>query len=312
MVRAALLKHGDDLWPALGKIVFIGTPHYGSPAIAGYLKNHLWGLELLAVLGLYLSRTTFRSLWGVLGMLPAPRGIYPGTRSDDPRPWQPAETGDRYIHPCANFDLYRADAWDLGLNTAAAAQLQAVLDAAADVHASMLKAHRELGWSQLDRMLIIAGVGYRTLFRLAYRREFFGLWEHAVKEQSRVAGDPHREGDGRVPLASAALENVTIRYARAVHGGMPNVPAVYQDVFRWLNDQPLQLPDTPEGALSKHLAAGVGGSESPHLDGTGRAKELEDDPGLWDVEELSSERVQELVALVESEQLPEFNLQRIL
>jgi hypothetical protein len=312
MIRTALLEHGDELWPLVGKIVFLGTPHYGSPAIGGYLKNHLWGLELLAVLGLYLSRETFRSLWGVLGMLPAPRGIYPGTRSDDSGPWRPSNAGDQYLHPCANFDMYRADAWDLGLDPKAGAQLQAVLDATADMHMRMLVAHQDLGWDQLDRMLVIAGVGYRTLFRLAYRSGFFGLWQHAVKEQSRIPGDPHREGDGRVPLASTALEKVTTRYVQAVHGSLPNVPAVYEDVFRWLNDQPPELADTPDGALSAHLAADGGESEAPHLDGSRRAARFDDNPGLWDVEEPDPDRLRDLVARIEADQLPEFNLVRIL
>jgi pimeloyl-ACP methyl ester carboxylesterase len=30
MVRSTLRQFGDDLWPVLGRIAFIGTPHYGS------------------------------------------------------------------------------------------------------------------------------------------------------------------------------------------------------------------------------------------------------------------------------------------
>ena len=52
-----------DLWNVVGQIVFVGTPHYGSPAIMGYLKNHFWGFELLALLGRYLSRATFQTMW---------------------------------------------------------------------------------------------------------------------------------------------------------------------------------------------------------------------------------------------------------
>ena len=54
MVRTTLMNY-PELWRRVGRIVFIGTPHYGSPAIAGYLKNHLWGFELLALLGRYLK-----------------------------------------------------------------------------------------------------------------------------------------------------------------------------------------------------------------------------------------------------------------
>jgi pimeloyl-ACP methyl ester carboxylesterase len=102
MVRAALNGIDKRLWQKIGRIVFIGTPHYGSPSIAGYLKNHLWGWEELAIIGMFLDRETFRSLRGVLSLLPAPAGIYPGTRNGE-------------AHPCANFDLYNAEEWELGL-----------------------------------------------------------------------------------------------------------------------------------------------------------------------------------------------------
>ncbi|HEY0038644.1 MAG TPA: alpha/beta hydrolase, partial [Longimicrobium sp.] len=200
MVRATLMAHGDTLWPKLGRIVFIATPHYGSGAIAGYLKNHLWGWELLAVLGFYLSRATLRSMWGVLSLLPAPAGIYPGTRPGDPHPWKGGDADDPYHHPVANFDLYRAESWKLELDADETKRLQTVLDAAADFHRRMQAHHAGLSQDQRDRMLVIAGVGYKTLFRLAYGRSFFGIWERAEKVTSRIPGDPHREGDGRVPV----------------------------------------------------------------------------------------------------------------
>lgn len=310
MIRAALMEHGDEMWPLLGKVVFIGTPHYGSAAIAGYLKNHLWGFEALAVLGRYLSRDTFRSLWGVLGMLPSPRGIYPGTRPNDKDPWQSPDAGDPYVHPCANFDMYRAETWDLGLDGAATARLQDVLDGAARFHKEMFDAHFALGYEHLDRMLMIAGVGYKTLFRLAYEQHFFGLWERAEKQRDRVDGDRHRDGDGRVPLASALLENVTVRYVKGVHAGLPNIPAVYEEVFRWLNGEALQLPDTPEGALRQHLAVGGTESEAPRLDGTSRAVPLTDDPGLWSFDPNPGE-LNALFELIEAEEPPWFNLTRM-
>lgn len=309
VIRAALMEHGDELWPILGKVVFIGTPHYGSPAIAGYLKNHLWGFEALAVVGLYLSRDTFRSLWGVHEMLPAPRGIYLGTRQNESDPWMPAGGDKSYVHPCANFDMYRAESWALGLNPAATTQLQVVLDNAARFHTEMHEAHLTLPWERLDRMLMIAGVGQKTLFRLAYKSHFFGLWEHAAKELDRVPGDLHREGDGRVPLASAQLENVATRYVKGVHGGLPNIPAVYNEVFRWLRDDPLKLDDTPQGALSHHLAADETESAAPRLDGSARA--TTDDAGLWGFDP----RPDELSALrnnVEMQEPQWFNLTRML
>ena len=50
MIRTALMSHGTGLWPKVGKIDFLATPHYGSVSITGYLKNHL--REQLAVLGI--------------------------------------------------------------------------------------------------------------------------------------------------------------------------------------------------------------------------------------------------------------------
>ena len=97
MIRTAL-RDDPSLWDVVGKVVFIGTPHFGSPAITTYLKNHFWGVELFAVLGLFLSRATFRSMWGALSMLPAPVGLYPGTTTEQ----RPDE------HPTANFDHYDA------------------------------------------------------------------------------------------------------------------------------------------------------------------------------------------------------------
>ena len=101
-------------------MAFIGTPHYGSPAIAGYLKNHLWGFESLALLGRYPDRSAFRSMRGVLNLMPAPEDVYPGAAPN--------------AHPCANFDLYDADAWRLDLNPGERAALQAALDDTARLH----------------------------------------------------------------------------------------------------------------------------------------------------------------------------------
>jgi pimeloyl-ACP methyl ester carboxylesterase len=308
MIRAALMEHGAELWPKIGKIVFIGTPHYGSTAIAGYLKNHLWGFELMAVLGNYLSRATFRTLWGVLSLLPAPRGIYPGTRPTDTNPWRSDDSSDPYIHPCANFDLYWADDWKLGLNSEETKNLQRVLDATGDFYGRLYKAHRDLDQEQRDKMVVIAGVGYQTLFRLAYAPGFLGLWEKTVKvfQRERDGNDPHREGDSRVPLASAMLENVgDIRYVSGVHGGLTNIPAVYQDVFRCLKSEAMQLPRTVAGALSGHLAGPVT-SEAPNLDGTLAASVASDDSGLWQLDNPSAARMRELQKMLTDDNLPGF------
>jgi pimeloyl-ACP methyl ester carboxylesterase len=310
VVRATLMEYGGELWPKLGKIVFLGTPHYGSPSIAGYLKNHLWGSDWMALLGLYLSRETLRSLWGVLALLPAPAGIYPGTRLNDPDPWIPS-AGDGYVHPCANFDLYQVDQWKLDLSAESAAHLQTVLDGAAAFHRDLYRTQMALDREALERMLVIAGVGYETLFRLANRTDFFGMWEHMTKITKRVPGIRHREGDSRVPVASAALENVSIRYIRGVHGELPNMPPVYRNVFRFLKDETMDLPDTEDGALSTHLAPNES-SETPHLDGTAFVSGSGDDPGIWNLEPPASDVLERLRAELEMGRLPQFTRIRLL
>jgi pimeloyl-ACP methyl ester carboxylesterase len=246
VVREAL-RAEPRLWDRIGRIAFIGTPHYGSPAIAGYLKNHLWGFELLALLGRYLSRGTLRSMWGVLNLLPAPAGVYPDSWPDEPG-----------SHPCANFDLYDSVAYRLALAAPEQARLQRVLDASRRFHVELAGWHRSLSQEYRDRMLVVAGVGYRTLFRLAYQPAFGFLWEHMDRVTKRQPGDVHREGDGRVPLASAQLEFVgATRYVRGEHGGLPAIPAVQVAVFDWLHERRPDLPATPAAALAATLSDDV-------------------------------------------------------
>jgi pimeloyl-ACP methyl ester carboxylesterase len=304
LVVRSMLKEHDDLWSQIGKIVFIGTPHYGSQSIGGYLKNHFWGFDLMVVLGAYLSREAFRSMWGALSLLPAPNGIYPGTRASDPDPWY--DTKSPYSHPCANFDLYNADSWQLNLSHSETGALQTVLDAAAIMHRDLYQWHQGLMQELRERMLVIAGVGYKTLFRLEYDSQFFGFWKKMAKITERRPSDRHRDGDGRVPVASALLEYVETRYVRGVHGGLTNIPAVYEDMFRWFNAETLDLPDAPEGALAQHLAPRENQSEAPSLDGTDKTVRFSDDPGLWDLADPDLPRIAQLKADLEASQLPEF------
>ena len=296
LVRATLAAHGDDaLWSKLGKIVFIGTPHYGAPVIASYLKKHLWGFELLALLGKYLSRETFRSLWGVLSLLPAPAGVYPGTRPNDPRPWTGGGPGDAYVHPAADFDLYDAAAWKLDLDAAATARLQTILDAVAVFYQGLWEAHRKVPSERRDRMRMVAGVGYKTVFRLERAGGVSGLFRDVETITSRIPCDRHREGDGRVPLASAEIEGVKTHYVKGEHGGLTNLPAVYREVLRWLRDgAEMGLPTTCHVAISGHLAAGDLRSAAPHLDGSARAAPQGDDPGYLDPTPLPASRLAEL------------------
>ncbi|WP_341317485.1 alpha/beta fold hydrolase [Paraburkholderia sp. IMGN_8] len=297
MIRTALMLHGTELWPKVGKVVFIATPHYGSPSIAGYLKNHLWGWEALALVGAFLSRETFRSLWGVLSLLPAPASIYPGTRNGEP-------------HPCANFDLYDAGAYHLNLDATATVNLQKALDAAKKFYSDLYNWHKTaLSPSERGRMLQISGVGRKTLFRLEVKSGWLGAWEDVEKITERTPGDPNREGDGRVPLASAELEGVQHRYIKGQHGTLQNIPAVVQEVLAWINDSELTLPDSAQAALSSHLAGGAD-SIAPNLDGTTGFSPNDDEYDRYS--DIPEARIQELIAELQAGGIPGIDLTRIL
>jgi pimeloyl-ACP methyl ester carboxylesterase len=297
VIRTTLMRYSKDLWPKVGKVVFIGTPHYGAPAIAGYVKNHLWGWDELAVLGLFLSRKTFRSMRGVFNLLPAPNGVYPGTRSGEE-------------HPCANFNLYDAVAYKLDkLDASEILHLQSVLDQTAQLHRDLYAWHSGLLQEFKDRMLMIAGVGYKTMFRLEFDSALWGAWERTRKVTDRTPGDPNRDGDGRVPLASAQLEDVETRYVKGVHGGLQNLPAVSRDVLAWLTDKDLRLSQTPEDALGSHLSADEP-NPAPNLDGTSASDPSSDEFDRF--RDIPEQRVKELVKELDAGRLPNINLARIL
>lgn len=296
MIRSTLMIHGNQLWPKVDRIVFIGTPHYGSPSIAGYLKNHLWGWEGIAIVGMFLSRATFRSLRGVLSLLPAPAGVYPGTR-------------DGEDHPCANFDMYDARAWSLDLDAAATVHLQDVLNEVRAFYTDLYQWHDSLLQDKKDQMLVIAGVGQETLFRLEFNKTFWGLWQHTKKITERTECVPNREGDGRVPLASALLEDVPTRFVKGEHGGLPNIPAVAHDVLAWLTRDELGLATRCSGALKGHLSAADETSSAALLDGSENPSHFRDLP---DYENPTPELRSKIAADLDAGRMPQINLVKIL
>ena len=158
-------------------------------------------------------------------------------------------------------------------------------------------------------MAVIAGVGYKTIFRLVKRKSF--LRRGMKNITNRVEGDRHREGDGRVPLASASLENVQIRYVRTVHGGMPNVPAVYEAALRFLNREDMGLAETAQAALTGHLADGSR-SVAPHLDGSATAQPYSDDPGFLDPKPPTKAEMNAMFAKLDQGALVDFRTVRLL
>ena len=139
------------------------------------------------------------------------------------------------MHPTANFDHYDVDSYALdGLDDAHRLRLQRILDFARANYESLAEAHEALTPQQRRRILTIAGVGQKTVFRLEFVDVAWGLWEKARKVTSRLEGNPHRDGDGRVPVASASLEKVHSRFVKGRHGGLMNIAAVREDILRFL------------------------------------------------------------------------------
>jgi pimeloyl-ACP methyl ester carboxylesterase len=254
LIRTTLMEYYARIAEKVGRIVFLGTPHYGSPVLALYLREHFRGSWAMWLLGKYLSRTTFRTLRGPLELLPAPVGIYPDTRAHG------------LDHPCVNFDPYKASDWKLDLTSLQETDLQRILDDAAALYRDLFTFHGTMDAVLRRGMAVIAGVGYETPFRVEIQP---GLVRRAKTELivDRDRQNKHREGDGSVPVASASLEGVTeIRFIRAEHGALPNIPAVFDDVFRFLKREPMQLSSDPIAALEGHLSANEMTSLTPHLD----------------------------------------------
>jgi pimeloyl-ACP methyl ester carboxylesterase len=309
VIRAALQAHGDELWPMLGRVIFLGTPHYGATLAVRQVKFHLWGPSPMNLfLAALIKPETLRSLWGAVGLIPAPRGIYPGTRPNDPAPVTMGE--GEYDHPAVNFDLYDADAWRLGLSPEATANLQKILDHTRAHYERLHTHHGALDPALRQRMAVIAGVGLNTLYRLAYAPGFFGIGER-MANHSGSGVDAHRGGDGTVPLASAQLENIgTIRYVAGVHAALPNLEAVSDDVFRWLNGEALVLPEKPGAALAGQL--GGEGLENPYPHLTAPAEEYAASATGADFAEPPPEVLAEIEARIAAGDIPrELNLVRL-
>jgi len=301
MVRTALMKHGDELWPKINRMVFIGSPHYGSPAIAGYLKDHFWGFNLLRLLGRFLDRKTLWSMRGIVSLLPAPTGVYPFTREGSPESRE---------HPCADFDLHCADSYDISLPNAERTCMQAALDAAREFSVALHQWHFGLSHQHRSRMAVIAGVGKKTLFRVEVRGN--GPLGSTRRIISRIQGDPHRDGDGRVPIASAQLEGVgATHYIRGEHQELPMIPAVYNGALDWLKGNTVKLSATPIGALQKHLGA-ANLPEAPEL--LPPYEEDPDDPESpgYLQEAVDQTNLDDLQQQLETNRMPEFHRVKIL
>ena len=97
------------------------------------------------------------------------------------------------------------------------------------------------------------------------------------------------------------MDFVEQRYAPVQHGALPNVSLIYNDVFRWLNNAKLELPSSPAGALSDHLASEEYISDAPSLDTNINSDAID----RWQ-DNISQEDLDRLKEKLESGSLPEF------
>lgn len=117
-----------------------------------------------------------------------------------------------------------------------------------------------------------------------------------------------REGDSRVH-SSALLEDVPARFVKGEHGGLPNIPAVAQDVWAWLTHDDLGLASNCDGALKGHLSATDETSGAPLLDGSATPSHFLDLP---DYENPTPELRSKIAVDLDVGRMPEINLVKIL
>jgi pimeloyl-ACP methyl ester carboxylesterase len=300
LVRATLMKHGERLKSRLGRIVFIATPHYGSPTIAYYVREHIRGTWAMWLLGRYLKPATFRSLWGALSLLPAPQGVYPGTRNGE-------------SHPCMNFNCYSAADWKLELNAVDSSNFQKALNHCEQFHRDLFESHQQLDASLIDSIAMIIGVGYEMPFRVELRPGLvYGTRTKVILDRDSTNRD--QESDGSVPVASAMLEGLKdTRYVCGQHSALPNMPAVYKDVFRFLKGDPMQLSTTAAGALHGHLSLQSGTSSTvSYLDQSDDRHTKFRTEHRWTIEEPTDKEWQWLENELNGGRLPQFDRARLL
>jgi hypothetical protein len=101
-----------------------------------------------------------------------------------------------------------------------------------------------------------------------------------------------------------------MRYVKGVHGGLTNIPIVYEGVFKWLNGLDPELATTPAQALSGHLSSGTV-STAPSLDGTALANRFTGDPGYLDFEGPDAAKIAQYRKQLDTGNLPGFHAAKI-
>ena len=115
---------------------------------------------------------------------------------------------------------------------------------------------------------------------------------------------------GVVVQGAEVCNRVLTKTARA-YKCIVTVPAVYQDVFRFLRGQPMQLGRGPEEALDRSHLSDATESITPVLAASGTVP-VDDDPGYLNMAEIEDSALDTLDAALAAGQFPEFTRVRIL
>lgn len=126
--------------------------------------------------------------------------------------------------------------------------------------------------------------------------------------------DDDRDSDGSVPVASARLEGIAeIRYIRGQHSALPNIPAVYDDIFKFLRGDTMRLSTTHHGALYGNL--GIGAGEKSVVSAIDESEDTGDrfsTAARWRIDEPRKEEWEWLEGELENGRLPQFERARLL
>jgi len=200
--------------------------------------------------------------------------------------------------------MYKASEWKLEkMDASEIVKLQAVLDEVSEHHKRLYEWHDSLLQEYKDRMLMIE-----------FTSHLWGAWESTNKICDRNKCDANRDGDGRVPLASALLEDVTTRFVQGEHGGLHNIPAVAQEVLAWLKDDTLELAATCKGALGGHLSGTDFTPLTPLLNGGGDGAGAAANKfrNLPEYENPTEEFKKEIARKLDAGEMPQVNLVKLL
>jgi pimeloyl-ACP methyl ester carboxylesterase len=227
------------------QVIMLGTPHHG---VISKLMTLVHGDLSLRIMGKLNPANapleTMRSMPGLFQLLPPPRD---GWTLDAPYPVQ----GD--------WELYRAESWRIqGIE-------QSHLDAAKAFHSLLA------GPTAQVPLVEIAGCNQKTAVAVTRSTPPGAQPEYDVTYMAQGANS----GDGTVPLWSTLPPGGRRYFVSAKHGDLPRRSDVLQDVLRWIQGEPPELPDQVPEERGGWLALGTRAGLEPDVEDLDQVAEQE-------------------------------------